>query len=73
MTIIHHKGLTITKREKEVLQGIWNGLTSIEIGKRMGITPKTVAAHRQHLMMRLGVNNAAQLLRAAMTHGMVTL
>ncbi|TKB73455.1 MAG: response regulator transcription factor [Nitrospira sp.] len=63
------KGLT--KRERQILQLIWSGLKNKEIGRRLKISVKTVEAHRANMMKKLDVSNTAQLLRTALTGGMV--
>lgn len=62
-------GKLITKREKEVLAHIVKGLTSSEIAKRLYISPRTVETHRANLMHKLGINNAAGLVRYALQEG----
>lgn len=46
-------------REFEVLQGISDGFTNIEIGRLLFITENTVRTHRQHISRKLSANNAA--------------
>lgn len=51
----------LTKREKEVLKLISEGLTSEEIAKIIGVTQRTVDAHRANAMQRTGAKNSAHL------------
>lgn len=46
----------LTKREKEVLDALADGLTAQQVGERLGISIKTVEAHRQHAYLRLGAS-----------------
>ncbi|REL24584.1 DNA-binding response regulator [Rhodohalobacter sp. SW132] len=62
-------GDTITKREREVLSLIVQGLTSAEIAKRLYISPRTVETHRSNLMQKLGIKNTAGLVRYALQEG----
>jgi DNA-binding NarL/FixJ family response regulator len=55
----------LTACEKQILQLIWDGLTSREIGRRLTISIKTVEAHRATIMKKVRVSNTAQLLKAA--------
>ena len=48
-------------RELEVGRLVAEGLTSVEIGERLCISPRTVEKHRANLMDKLGVGNAAAL------------
>jgi len=64
---------SLTDREQEILQLIWNGLKNREIGSRLKISVKTVEAHRANMMKKLRVSNAAQLLKAAIEEGFIRL
>jgi len=64
-------GTSLTDREQEILQLIWNGLKNREIGTRLKISVKTVEAHRANMMKKLRVSNAAQLLKAAIEEGFI--
>ena len=57
----------ITGRHAEIIRLIAEGLTSKQIADRLGISPRTVEAHRFNLMRRLRVRNVAELLRVAWT------
>lgn len=54
---------TLTKREREVLQLIAEGLTSAEIGERLHISPRTVDKHRENLKGKLELRNSVELTR----------
>lgn len=54
---------TLTKREREVLQLIAEGLTSDEIGERLHISPRTVDKHRENLKAKLELRNSVELTR----------
>lgn len=60
----------LTRREKEVLECLVDGCTNKGVGERLGISLKTVEAHRANLMDKLGVNRAASLLKLAITHNL---
>lgn len=55
----------ISRREREVLLLVGQGVTTKEIAARLFISPKTVEAHRSQLMKKLNANNAAALARWA--------
>jgi DNA-binding NarL/FixJ family response regulator len=61
----------LTTREREVLQHIWSGLKNREIASRLKISVKTVEAHRATMMKKVRVSNTAQLLKTAISGGMV--
>ncbi len=55
----------LTRREKEVLEGICQALSNKLIGGKLGISSRTVEIHRANLMQKLNVHNVAGLLRLA--------
>jgi two-component system, NarL family, response regulator NreC len=61
---------TLTAREKEVLQLIAEGFTNRRIATELGVSVKTVDAHRTRLMAKLRVHNTADLTRCAIRLGL---
>lgn len=57
--------IQLTKREKDVLKLIVDGLTSIKIGKELFIAPSTVDTHRRNLIEKTGVANSKELIKFA--------
>jgi DNA-binding NarL/FixJ family response regulator len=62
---------TLSGREREVLRLIADGLSAKEIASDLGISSKTVEAHRTSLMRKLGARKATELVRYALRHGLV--
>jgi DNA-binding NarL/FixJ family response regulator len=62
---------TLSAREREVLHMIADGLSAKEIAGDLGISTKTVEAHRTSLMRKLGARKATELVRYALRHGLV--
>jgi DNA-binding NarL/FixJ family response regulator len=62
---------TLSGREREVLRLIADGLSAKEIATDLGISSKTVEAHRTSLMRKLGARKATELVRYALRHGLV--
>lgn len=56
----------ITRREKEILGLLVNGLTSTEIAQELFISPRTVDTHRTNLLNKLKLKNTAALVRYAL-------
>lgn len=65
--------IELTARQREVLKHIAEGWSTKEIAQRLGISPKTVEAHRTQLMERLGIRDIPGLVRYAIRVGLVTL
>lgn len=55
----------ITRREKEVLQLISEGLTNPDIADKLFISVATVCSHRKSLLLKFDVSNTASLINAA--------
>ena len=51
-----------TGRQREILMLLGQGRTSGEIGEELGLSRRTIEAHRARLMGRLGLRNAAELM-----------
>lgn len=62
-------GLTV--RELEVLDGVGHGLSNPEIGARLGISPRTVATHVEHVLAKTGARNRAAAARSAARWGLL--
>ena len=61
----------LTKREKEILLLITEGLTNIQIGEKLFISIDTVESHRKNLYSKLGVKNTAMLMRYAIENDLM--
>jgi DNA-binding NarL/FixJ family response regulator len=61
----------LTRREKEVLRLIAEGLTNPQIAGKLFISPLTVDSHRKNLLTKFSVNNAASLIRIAVEQGLL--
>jgi FixJ family two-component response regulator len=65
-----HRSLRATRladlsaREREVTALLARGLNNREVGAQLGISPRTVEAHKARLMRKLGTSNLAELIRA---------
>jgi two-component system, NarL family, nitrate/nitrite response regulator NarL len=58
-------GPHLTPREREVLGLLAEGLSSKQIGERLGMGVRTVETHRTHLRRKLELDSPAALLRYA--------
>jgi ligand-binding sensor domain-containing protein/DNA-binding CsgD family transcriptional regulator len=62
----------LTPRQKEILQLIAEGYSTRDIGELLGVSMKTVQAHRANLMERLEIDDMASLVRLAVRTGLVS-
>jgi PAS domain S-box-containing protein len=62
---------TFTKKELEILLLLCKGCSSIEIGKRLFISPKTVDKHRFNIKQKANCKNTPQLLNFAIDNGLM--
>jgi FixJ family two-component response regulator len=53
----------LSEREREVLSLVVAGLTNKEIGRALGLSPRTVENHRAHLFDKLAAESLAQVVR----------
>ncbi len=61
----------ITRREKEVLSLVFEGLTTKEISVSLFISEHTVNTHCKNIMRKLGARNRTGLIRSALTRGLI--
>ena len=64
---------SLTARQREVLAMVATGETCKSIARRLGISFRTVEAHRAHLIQKLGARGPADLVRLAgivVAHGL---
>jgi two-component system response regulator FixJ len=59
----------LTDRERDVLDGLVEGLPNKSIAYDLGISPRTVEIHRANLMQKLEVKSLAEALRIAFHAG----
>jgi two-component system, NarL family, response regulator LiaR len=62
----------LTKREREVLRLLADGLTNEEIGKRLFLSPETVRTHVQKAMRRLEADTRTQAVALALRQSLIS-
>ena len=60
--------ITISPREQEIMNLLAQGKTSQQISDELFISIRTLQAHRSNIMQKLGIKNAAGLVRYAVIH-----
>lgn len=63
--------LDLTPREQEVLAVLVQGLSNVQIGDRLHLSPRTVEKHVSSLLRKTETNNRAELVRFAIEHQLV--
>ena len=63
----------LSPREREILQLIAEGHTSVEVGRMLSLSPKTVETYRSRLMQKIGVEDLAGLVKFAILHGLTSI
>jgi FixJ family two-component response regulator len=65
----HGRFDTLTRRERDVFEKLITGASNKEVGRRLGISPRTIEIHRARILKKLGVKSVADLVRMAMRLG----
>ena len=63
---------SLTKREKEILKLIAQGLTDKEIAEKEYLSPLTIITHRKNLLSKLNLKNKVELTRFAMANNLLS-
>ncbi len=66
-----HGNLPLTTRQAEILKRVVTGCSIKEIAHELGISAKTVEAHRAQILKRLDIRNVPQLVLYAVRHGLI--
>ena len=61
----------LSEREIQVLRGVVEGKNNKAVAVDLGITERTVEGHRARLMLKLQLNNVSELVRYAISHGII--
>ena len=61
----------LTRREREVLTGVADGLSNRLIGARLEISPRTVEIHRANMLNKMGASHTSEAIRIAVEAAMV--
>ena len=62
----------LTPRQREILRLVTRGIHTKEIAHRLGLSRKTVDAHRAQIMERLEIDDVASLVRLAIREGLIS-
>lgn len=62
---------TLSQREREVLELVGQGWNNQKIGKQLGLSPKTIARHRERIMHKLNMHSRTELVKFAIRTGLI--
>lgn len=71
LTEINDKLAALSNRERQVLEGLVAGKANKVIAYDLGISPRTVEIYRANLMTKMSANSLSELVRMAMTAGLL--
>jgi two-component system, NarL family, response regulator NreC len=61
----------LSKRERQILTMVAESQSNQEIGEALGISPKTVARHRERIMNKLNFHSTMELVKFAVKTGLI--
>jgi DNA-binding NarL/FixJ family response regulator len=61
----------LTRREREILEKIADGLTNQQIADSLFVDISTVSSHRKNMLAKYGVSNTAALVKLAITEKLI--
>ncbi|MBN2213782.1 MAG: response regulator transcription factor [Bacteroidales bacterium] len=70
-TVDNKPGLSLTRREKEILQLICDGFANKDIAKKLSICERTVIGHKSNLLSKTGCRNTVALISYAIKNKLV--
>jgi len=68
-----HAEALFSDREREVIKFCCEGFPTKVISDKLGISPRTVDAHKANIFSKLGISNTVELVRYALKHRLVKL
>jgi two-component system response regulator FixJ len=71
LAAIQDKLAALSNRERQVLEGLVGGSANKNIAFDLGISPRTVEIYRANLMTKMAANSLSDLVRMAMTAGIM--
>jgi len=64
--------ILLTGRERQVLELVADGHSNEAVAVRLGLRPSTIRTHRANIMAKLGLPNRTDMVKYALSHGLVT-
>lgn len=66
-----HQELDLSEREQQVLEWLTKGLSNVEIGQQLHLSPRTIEKYVSSLLRKTNTSNRAELVRFALDHKLV--
>ena len=63
---------SLSEREREIFQLIAEGRSNKEIADLLFVSPNTIETHRAHIMEKLDVHSAVELVLYAVRRGLIS-
>lgn len=63
LTMIRERAQTLSPRERQVLAMVVRGVLNKQAGQQLGVSEKTIKAHRAQVMRKMGADSLAELVR----------
>jgi DNA-binding NarL/FixJ family response regulator len=63
----------LSPREREVLQLVAEGRSSIQVAGMLSLSPKSIETYRSRLMQKIGVHDISGLVKFSIQHGLISL
>jgi two-component system response regulator NreC len=63
----------LSARERQVLELVGQGLNNDQIGRKLDLSPKTIARHRERIMNKLNMHTRTELVKFAIRTGLISL
>jgi two-component system, NarL family, response regulator NreC len=63
----------LSQRERQVLELVADGHNNKYIGENLGLSPKTIARHRERIMNKLNMHSRTELVKFAIRTGLIQL
>lgn len=65
------ENLDLSEREQQVLEWLTKGLSNVEIGQKLHLSPRTIEKYVSSLLRKTNTSNRAELVRFALDHKLV--
>jgi len=63
----------LSTREREVLQLVAEGHSSVQVAAMLSLSPKSIETYRSRLMQKIGVSDLPSLVKFSIHHGLISL